>query len=112
MKEFIILAKDEKRVVIKKGFSFPALFFTWIWAYCADIWRVAILFMILSLFLALIKGQRTEYFCDFISVVIHFLFGFKGNEWAAMHWKRKGFIEICVIDAKNKKEATEKSLLT
>jgi len=42
---------------VKRGFSWPAFLFTWIWAVVNRLWLLGIVFVILSLLLGLLELQ-------------------------------------------------------
>ncbi len=83
---------------VKLGFSWPACFFTFLWAFFKQMWGVAFgilgVFLVLSLLEALFnhEGRAVGSFLIFTSQLAAFvIIGWKGNEWRRRNLERRGF---------------------
>src|SRR6266496_4554910 len=78
--------RDSKAV--KRGFSWPGFFFTWIWAFANRLWLTGGTLFVLSVvfsFLPFIWSFQSLYqnslVLAFFSLVLQLIVGLKGNSW-------------------------------
>ena len=107
MKQFKVFKNPAgKNKPVKQGWCWPAFFFTFWWALVAKMWGHAIL-LIVSFFLfgsffvtSNLSVDEAEGFSGIFGLVIHILFGLKGNKWREKHLISKGF-ELQVLSTNN-----------
>ena len=108
---------------VKRGWSWPAFFFTVIWALVKKMWGVAAVLLLLSVLAGLFDPEPTPLFAPeetvkalpialvVISYVLHFAIsivaGVKGNEWRIKSLSRRGFKRAQTIEAKSTSKALE-----
>ncbi len=96
---------------VKRGFSWPAFLFTWIWAVVNRLWLLGIVFVILSLLLGLLELQALHdapLLVLFASLIVQTVLGMKGNSWRSEALQNRGFEFLGAIDARSPKEALAK----
>ena len=92
MNTFDIFSNSSGQVeVVKQGFSWPGFFFTWIWGYLAKLWIPATILLIIALILSPF----------FLSWIVGFASGIKGNEWRRDNLKTRGFDMVASIEAES-----------
>ena len=88
---------------VKVGWSWPALFFIWIWAMIKGMWIlgfcILLLFIIISIIFSAVAVGDTLIFLSHLSVGI--LFGINGNRWRENNLMSKGFNCIALVPANN-----------
>jgi len=90
MHTFDIFSNSTGQVeVVKQGFSWPGFFFTWIWGYLAKLWIPATILLIVALILSPV----------FLSWIVGFASGIKGNEWRRDNLKTRGFDMVATLEA-------------
>ena len=95
------LARDF--VLVKEGFSWPAFFFTFVWAFAGKLWLwgavflgVAVLFNGFAAFFGL-----TAPVVVCVSIGLHAVIGFVANDLRRRTLHRRGYTEICVVTGAN-----------
>jgi len=99
---------------VKDGWSWPAFFFTWIWAYSKGLYLLCLgtilIAYVLPFFWAITTGDVAEY--NALKFIIIFLvvlgLGANGNELYGEKLKRKGFRLVGEQNANNRVDAIEK----
>ena len=115
MKTFELYRSEEKNDLkaVKRGISFPAFFFTWIWALIKGLWITAFLLIILSFALGIILQKAAfstphqHSISILYSIIVALVFGLYGNEWVRRKLRKQGYQRIKTVIAKNKEEAIQ-----
>jgi hypothetical protein len=111
---FRVYSRPDKAVlvVVKEGFSWPALIFGWLWFLLNGMW-------VNSIFLACIQIGAWLYFkyhspstlldsAPFILyLAVHFLMGKLGNTLLGLDLENKGYVRLATVAAKNPAYARE-----
>lgn len=94
---------DGKRETIKNGWSWPAFFFSWVWAFFTQLWSIGFLLLIASAFFTISFSILGEYqhstsaskniggFLAIAWVAMRIMLGAYGNEWRRKQLERNGF---------------------
>jgi hypothetical protein len=95
---------------VKIGFSWPAFFFSSIWALFCKLWLIGLGTIAASILLTRIlesgtSGTSNELTFNLISIAVSVFFGMQGNAWRAADLHTRGFEEQALVDAKNKESA-------
>lgn len=84
--------------VVKRGFCWPAFFFTVIWAFVKKMWSHGWMIIGVFLFLVLIETMFEEEGSEggvllmlVLEVGFTILIGFKGNDWRRSNLAKRGF---------------------
>ncbi len=84
--------------VIKNGFSWPAFFFTWIWAFIKKLWGYGIGFIVVLFLLLVIESVLQERGSSggvlimlFLQFAAFIIFGVNGNKWRSESMGRRGY---------------------
>lgn len=94
-------------VFLREGFSWAALFFTWIWALVNKLWLVAGLFFAISVALAavlewLVIDQTAALM---VTLAIQIFFAMEANELRRWTLERRGYRLIRIVAARNQQDA-------
>lgn len=99
---------------VKQGFSWPACFFTFVWAFFKRMWGVgfAILgvFFVLSFLEALFSqgGQVVGSFLIFTGqLAVFVIIGWKGNDWRRRNLESRGFGKFTHVHAETPNQAID-----
>jgi len=83
---------------IKNGFSWPAFFFTWIWAFIKKLWGHGVVFIVVLFVLLIIESAFQQAGSSggvlimlILQLGLFLLFGINGNKWRAEAMERRGF---------------------
>ena len=96
MKQFAILQHPALGYeVVKMGWSWPACFFTWIWAFLKRLWLVGVIVLLAGLALSSLPeiwlvGE----------LIISIVMGVKGNELRVMRLRDSGYEQVATVAAK------------
>src|SRR5437660_2488785 len=95
---------------VKRGFSWPGFFFTWIWAFVSRLWVVGAVLFVLSLIIGFLSRQLVHEnpLILLLSLVLPLVVGFKGNSWRSEALQNRGFNYVGAIAAANAGEAIAK----
>jgi len=96
---------------VKRGFSWPGFFFTWIWAFLNRLWLAGIAFVVLSSILSLLSWQLSPTGALLnlsAGLILAIVFGLKGNSWKSEKMQRCGYQYLGAIKAKTAAEALAK----
>ena len=103
--------KGEYRAV-KQGFSWPAFFFTWLWAFVKGLWEIGIIGLLLySCSGAFADGVTARNDIGpmfvFLLLIITYLiiFGVFGNRWYMKSLTQRGFEYIDTVTTENSEAA-------
>ena len=91
---------------VKQGFSWPALAFTWLWAFVKKMWgfgfaALGIMFL-LGYVSVVFETQGREggvVFMFFGQWGVHLIFGFQGNDWRRWWLGKRGFHKMRTVEA-------------
>jgi hypothetical protein len=117
MQVFLIFKHSEKGFrAVKRGFSWPGFFFTWIWALSRQLWLEAGLLMLFSgaiaalvLELDLGTGSANRYYSLAVALFYMGFIGFKGNSWRSRNLEARGFLLLGAIKARDPQDAQAKA---
>jgi hypothetical protein len=106
------LDPDRDLVLVKEGFSWPAFFFSMLWALWLRLWLVAVLFLlvqvILSLVLALWSPDPVS--AAAVSAGATLILAFAANDLRRWTLRRLGFVETAVVAADDRDGAERRFL--
>lgn len=91
---------------VKQGWSWPGMFFTFIWAFVKSLWQLGTVVLVLALLAgvvldALLDEQTVDILSNVIGIIIALLFGLRGNIWRENHLLSRGFEHVDTIAAGN-----------
>jgi hypothetical protein len=102
-------------VAVKSGFSWPALFFSWVWALIKGLWIQAAIFIVAGLVLinaeSALRRSGIPPGNPIIPTVwlgLYIWFGISGNDWRRRSLKNKGYKCIRSVQAKLGSDAIDK----
>ncbi|MEJ8678778.1 DUF2628 domain-containing protein [Plesiomonas shigelloides] len=107
MKQYKIFRNASGQVeAVKQGWSWPAFFFSVIWAIAKRLWIIAIwailIVMAIGTFLSLNVGYEYSYeITNIISLLVYVVFGVYGNRWREKHLLTRGFKHVDTLTAAN-----------
>ena len=97
---------------VKQGFSWPALFFTVIWAFFKKMWGnggvLLGVFLLLNLGATAFWAEGSEsgaVLMDLLMVALCVFVGFNGNDWRRSDLSRRGFDKIQSVQAETPEAA-------
>ncbi len=107
-----IIGADRDLVLIKEGFSWPAFFFSFLWALWHRLWLAALILFAASLglgsamvFVGLDQASQTA-----ASLGLSVIVGFVANDIRRWELERRGFAPCGIVSGKGR-EAAERSFL-
>lgn len=91
---------------VKQGWSWPAFFFSAIWAMVKKMWGlgVGVLagFFVLGFVLAAIADESTgEAIVNVVAIIANVIFGVNGNSWREKNLVSRGFDQVDTVTAAN-----------
>lgn len=91
---------------VKQGWSWPAFFFSAIWAMLKKMWGlgVGVLagFFVLGFVLAAIADESTgEAIVNVVAIIANVIFGVNGNSWREKNLVSRGFDQVDTVTAAN-----------
>lgn len=91
---------------VKQGWSWPAFFFSAIWAMVKKMWGlgVGVLagFFVLGFVLAAIADESTgEAIVNVVAIIANVIFGVNGNSWREKNLASRGFDQVDTVTAAN-----------
>ncbi|MEL4204637.1 DUF2628 domain-containing protein [Plesiomonas shigelloides] len=107
MKQYKIFRNASGQVeAVKQGWSWPAFFFSVIWAIAKRLWIIAIwailIVMAIGTFLSLNVDYEYSYeITNIISLLVYVVFGVYGNRWREKHLLTRGFTHVDTLTAVN-----------
>lgn len=97
---------------VKQGFSWPALFFGFIWAMVKKLWKISAILFLAFVLLNLLSGTGRVSHSISLSILttIGYLFlwlipALQGNKWREQELENKGYLLIKTIMAPNPAQA-------
>ncbi len=97
MKEYHIFSHPSgEHEAVKQGWSWPAFFFGFIWAFVKKMWQIGLGvilgFMALGMFLDLSNGQtENDVILNILSLLVAVVFGLNGNRWRVRNLTSRGY---------------------
>lgn len=107
MKKFKVFQHPSgKTVTVKQGWSWPAFFFSFIWALFNRMWGLGLSVLIGCFGLGIIiglsgGGSGGDAILNIIAIVINIVFGINGNSWREKKLAMRGFECIETVNANN-----------
>lgn len=86
--------------VVKNGWSWPAFFFTWIWAFVKKLWLIGV---IVFLFGILASSIPEAWLLG--EVLISIVMGVKGNELRVKRLADAGYEQVATVEARTPEAA-------
>lgn len=111
MKQFDVLCqKTGEYELVKRGVSWPGLFFMWIWAATKQMWGIVLLYFAIVVCSEWILDSMYDYDAPSWNHVLLFLivaciFGAMGNSWWRSKLLRTGYSLTTTIEASNRADA-------
>jgi hypothetical protein len=105
LREFEIFSKPGfPSVAVKRGFSWPGFFFTWIWAFTKGLWAQGIILLAIGLAVGLF--QRSVLAADPLlyllpGLILMITAGVRGNAWRSRKLERDGYDFAGLVEAKS-----------
>lgn len=105
MKTFDVYSRSNKGYeAVKKGFSWPAFFFNWIWALIKGLWMIALGFIGVYILLGILyelsnQNPILEIFSNIFLSILVIMFGVKGNDQYRNNLLKRGFNKIGTVNA-------------
>ncbi len=104
-REFEIYSKPSfPNVAVKRGFSWPGFFFSWIWALSRGLWMPAALivgFGVLLITLQSVFSSVIPVTFDFSGLIIMVIVGLRGNNWRCRKLERDGYEFTGLVEARS-----------
>ena len=96
MKQFSILQHPALGLeAVKNGWSWPAFFFTWIWAFVKRLWLIGV---IVFLFGILASSIPEAWLVG--ELIISIVMGVKGNELRVKRFLESGYEQVATVQAR------------
>ena len=99
---------------IKRGFSWPAFFLVWMWAFAKKLWTIGFAHLAIVVFILVPFVLDLDLDIEGIELVgtlfwlgAGVFFGIKGNEWRRLALLRVGWVRVERINAKSTSAAFE-----
>ena len=91
---------------VKQGFSWPAFFFNWLWAFIKKLWGIGFGFlgvMFILVFLETIFEEEGSAGGKLLMLLLQIGvfggFGIKGNKWRRSSLQKRGFQQVKLVEA-------------
>src|SRR5882724_13390649 len=112
MRVYQIFKHPEKSAqAVKRGFSWPGFFFTWIWALTRGLWLAGGLIFLSAFVLGIFiqaMGSKNWLFSFTLDILFQLLIGTKGNLWRGNALENLGYRLLGVINARGPQDALAK----
>jgi len=91
---------------VKQGWSWPAFFFSWIWAMIKKMWGLGIGVLVAFLVLGFIigaagAGSGAEVLVNIAGIIVNIVFGINGNQWRESNLPTRGYEHKGTVTAAN-----------
>ena len=111
MKQFKVYENEltKQLEAVKQGWSWPAFFFGWIWAFWDKNWKIGGIFLVIWLLTLGLSPSGNEILAIIslvISIAVWIILGMKGNEFRETNLIQRGFVYRDIIVAVSKAAAT------
>lgn len=107
MKTYKVFDRGGQKIAIKQGWSWPAFFLGWIWAFAKKLFLagtiglLAVIIPAVALTIADKKGDKK----GSAAVLVGIVFALKGNKWWGDNLVKNGYTLLGTVQAKNPVEA-------
>jgi len=107
MKTYKVFEKGGHKVAVKQGWSWPAFFFQWIWAFTKKLMLPGGIGLATNVVFAMIpvKNIISPYL-----LIAGIVFGLKGNKWWGDQLVKNGYDALGTVQARNSAEAASSKL--
>jgi uncharacterized protein DUF2628 len=105
LREFEIFSKASlPSIAVKRGFSWPGFFFSWIWAFTKGLWVQGIILLAIGLAIGFFK--RSILAADPLlillpALVLDVIVGIRGNAWRSRKLERAGYDFAGLVEARS-----------
>lgn len=91
---------------VKQGWSWPAMFFTFIWAFVKGLWQVGASVLVLAMLMGLFLNEWVDLslantIANIVGIIIALVLGVRGNIWREQNLLSRGFEHVDSIRAPN-----------
>jgi hypothetical protein len=112
MRVYQIFKHSEKGIqAVKRGFSWPAFFFTWIWALTRRLWLAGGLLFLCSIALGIFgqaMGRRNGPFALALDLIFLLIVGTRANLWRSNALENRGYRHLGAMNARDPQDALAK----
>jgi hypothetical protein len=111
----VFKSPDKSYRAVKRGFSWPGFFFTWIWALTQKMWLVGLGLLVIALPIVLLVkplSREIPFLLLGVSLVYRFAVGLKGNSWRSKNLEYQGCKFLGTINAGSPQDALSKIAAT
>ncbi|MDB6029531.1 MAG: hypothetical protein JWM68_5754 [Verrucomicrobiales bacterium] len=106
----ILKHPSEGCISIKRGFSWPAFFFSWIWAFTKRLWIVGGVLFISSLLIGGLEFFGNPVFAVMVGLAFSLFVGARANYWRSRAAERRGYSYVRTVYANSAQSAVSKFL--
>lgn len=91
---------------VKQGWSWPAFFFSFIWAMVKKMWGLGVGVLIGTFVLGFFvgaagMGDGGDVLINIFAIIVNVIFGLKGNSWREKNLASRGFERVDTVTAAN-----------
>jgi tetratricopeptide (TPR) repeat protein len=101
LKTFTVYKNDKVVEVVGVGFSWPAFFFTWIWAFVKKMYGLGTVGMLIFM----VAVNTISIVNIGLLILLSLILGLKANEWKASHLRKRGFVKGREVITMSKEDA-------
>lgn len=107
MKQYKILKHPAGSIeAVKQGWSWPGLFFTFIWAFIKRLWMIgvgvlAVAFLVGVVFSSIADPATVDGLSNVVGIIVSLAFGLRGNIWRERNLLSRGFDHVDTVSANN-----------
>ncbi len=115
MKQYKLFKNPSGSVeAVKQGWSWPAFFFSFIWAMVKKMWGIGVGVLIGCFVVGLIIGllfsdagssKVVDLFINLLAIILNIIFGVKGNSWREKSLLSHGYELVGTVTAANPESA-------
>src|SRR6185369_13361939 len=111
-REFEIFVKaSAASVAVKRGFSWPGFFFTWLWAFTRKLWLPGGLLLLAGVVITLLSLtllRNNAILCIPLGLIVSFIVGLRGNSWRSKQLEDDGYAFSGLVVARSAASAVAK----
>ena len=109
LREFEIFSKPScPTIAVKRGFSWPGFFFTWIWALGRELWLKAVVIFVVCVattaLSAILRFEGVLLGC-LVGLITGLIVGSNGNYWKCRKLEEDGYQFVAVVEARSRASA-------
>lgn len=107
MKQYKVYAHPQgNHEAVKQGWSWPAFFFSWIWAMVKKMWGLGVGLLVALVVLGFIVGASGAgpgggALINIVAIIINIIFGVNGNKWRVNNLPTRGYEYKETVTASN-----------